>query len=334
MRPLPLLLLVALAAMPPVSAEPVASRTFRFVYRASTKEIPAGAKIARLWVPVPTDLEEQKISDGILRLTSGSHTVDVELEDAESVKKVGDVATRVALRPIAHGGGRTLCVETDGMPIALELSFDVTRREVRAVKAPSEPGHYLAAEAMIPLDRKVAQIANGLPTKATVRETARALYDHVLGEMNYGKPEGVPWGRGDAEWACDSKVGNCTDFHSYFIGLARTKKIPARFEMGFSIPGGEEKEAKVGGYHCWAYFFEEGTGWVPVDISEADKNPEKAEYFFGALDSDRFTMTFGRDLVLDPKPACGTINFLVYPYCEVDGKEHKGVDRSFARLVR
>jgi len=36
------------------------------------------------------------------------------------------------------------------------------------------------------------------------------------------------WGRGDAKWACDAKFGNCTDFHSYFMGLARSKGPPAR----------------------------------------------------------------------------------------------------------
>jgi transglutaminase-like putative cysteine protease len=151
--------------------------------------------------------------------------------------------------------------------------------------------------------------------------------------MKYDKPEGDKgWGRGDAEWACDAKFGNCTDFHSYFMGLARTKGMPARFEMGFSIPGGEEKEAKVGGYHCWAYVWIDGHGWMPVDISEADKNPAKAEYFFGTLDADRVTMTGGRDLTLEPAPASGKQNFLVYPLAEVDGKK-VDVTRAFKRIA-
>jgi transglutaminase-like putative cysteine protease len=150
--------------------------------------------------------------------------------------------------------------------------------------------------------------------------------------MSYAKPEGLPWGRGDSEWACDARVGNCTDFHSYFMGLARSKGLAARFEMGFPVPGGPEREAKVGGYHCWAYVWIEGHGWLPVDISEADKHPEKSDYFFGTLDADRVTMTGGRDLVLSPAPAEGPLNFFVYPYAEVDGKKVEGVTREFKRI--
>ena len=31
---------------------------------------------------------------------------------------------------------------------------------------------------------------------------------------------------GDAVWACTSKYGNCTDFHSLFIGMARSPASP------------------------------------------------------------------------------------------------------------
>ena len=95
---------------------------------------------------------------------------------------------------------------------------------------------------------------------------------------------------------------------------------------------GEEKQAKVGGYHCWAYVWIEGQGWMPVDISEADKHPEKTDFFFGTLDADRVTMTGGRDLELEPAPAEGTLNFFIYPYAEVDGKKLDKVTRAFKRI--
>jgi len=52
--------------------------------------------------------------------------------------------------------------------------------------------------------------------------------------MRYDK-SGIGWGRGDAVYACDAKTGNCSDFHSYFIALARSIGIPARFAIGATI---------------------------------------------------------------------------------------------------
>jgi hypothetical protein len=37
-------------------------------------------------------------------------------------------------------------------------------------------------------------------------------------------------------------------------------------------------------------------GWVPVDISEANRNPELKEYYFGNLTEDRVRFTTGRDI--------------------------------------
>jgi transglutaminase-like putative cysteine protease len=105
--------------------------------------------------------------------------------------------------------------------------------------------------------------------------------------------------------------------------------IPAKFEIGFSIPPGRG-EGKIGGYHCWSEFYLAGRGWVPVDASEARKHPEKTDYFFGALDEDRVQFSAGRDLVLEPPQQGAPLNYFVYPYVEVDGKPHQAIELTFA----
>jgi hypothetical protein len=148
---------------------------------------------------------------------------------------------------------------------------------------------------------------------------ARALYDYIIDNMRYMKFG--DFGRGDSNYACDSKTGNCSEFHSFFISLARSVGIPARFAIGASIPS-DRNEGGIDGYHCWAEFYADGKWW-PVDISEANKYTALATYYFGRHPANRIEFTRGRDLELNPGPSQGPINFLAYPYLEVNGKEIK-----------
>jgi transglutaminase-like putative cysteine protease len=168
----------------------------------------------------------------------------------------------------------------------------------------------------VPLTGRIAQVsANLAETDVTPLQQARVDYEYVTSVMKYDK-SGTRWGRGDALYACDVRRGNCTDFHSLFIGLARARGIPARFTIGFPI--GSAKSGDVPGYHCWAEFYSGGV-WVPVDASEASKHPDRHDYYFGHLDAARVAFTMGRDLVLKPPQQGEPLNYLIYPYAEIDG---------------
>ena len=156
---------------------------------------------------------------------------------------------------------------------------------------------------------------------------ARKLYDHVVSTVRYDK-SGTGWGRGDAQYACDVRVGNCTDFHSLFIAEARSLHVPARFIMGVPLPE-DRTEGTIPGYHCWAEFYVEGRGWLPVDCSEASKFPEKKDTLFCALDAHRVAFTLGRDIRL-PNADGGPLNYAIYPYVEIDGKPHSDIKTTFS----
>ena len=68
---------------------------------------------------------------------------------------------------------------------------------------------------------------------------------------------------------------------------------------------------------------------MPVDISEADKDPTLTDYYYGNLTANRVTFTTGRDLKLTPEQEAGPVNFLVYPYAEVEGKVHTTFRKRF-----
>jgi len=141
------------------------------------------------------------------------------------------------------------------------------------------------------------------------------------------KNDKYTFGNGNSLYACDIGVGNCTDFHSYFMSIGRTLQIPIRFHMGFPIPNGNG--GKVGGYHCWANYYVEGEGWYPVDTSEADKDPRRADYFFGTLCSDRVDFMIGRDFNIDNYES-ESVNLFIYPLFEVDDKISKGYSKKFS----
>jgi transglutaminase-like putative cysteine protease len=138
-----------------------------------------------------------------------------------------------------------------------------------------------------------------------------------MDRMSY-KKVGPRWGNGDAAIACDSRSGNCSDYHSYFIAISRAVGIPARFAVGAAIPSARDAGG-ISGYHCWAEFYADGKWW-PIDVSEGDKYSNLSTYYFGHHPANRIELSRGRDLRVTPGPVSGPINFLAYPVLEVGGK--------------
>ncbi len=295
-----------------VSAAPLKERQFSFEYRAA---VPAEVKgDVRLWIPVPHDDANQHISN-------------LQIESSAPYKMSSD-----------SRGNRMLLIESDAHP-TITMRFDCVRKE--HVQAMLKTGHpeplsaadkarWLAPDRLVPLDDTIRKWAKDVVDAAhahTDLEMARAIYNHVVSTVKYDKT-GKGWGRGDIYYACDARRGNCTDFHAIFIGYARAMGIPARFSIGVPIPS-ERGSGTIAGYHCWAEFYAQGIGWVPVDASEAAKNPSEREYYFGAHDENRVEFTQGRDLELQPKQAGPPLNFFIYPYAEADGKPVADIERKF-----
>lgn len=268
---------------------------FEFRYQAT---LPTLAADARCWIPLAVSDEFQQVTLKSLRAPGARRT----------------------LTDSAHGN-QVLFLELtpadSGQPI--EIVYEVLRHEKGAYPGdPQEAARHLRPEAMVPADASIRAAAEAAVVgREGDLAKARALYDHVMDEMRYMK-FGTGWGKGDAVYACSTQYGNCTDYHAYFIGLARAIGIPARFAIGAAIPS-ERDEGGTDGYHCWAEFYADGKWW-PVDISEADKFNGLSAYYFGHHPANRLEFTRGRDLVLDPGPSSGPVNFLAYPLLEIGGE--------------
>jgi transglutaminase-like putative cysteine protease len=276
------------------------SRSFGFHYGATIDDVPAGADV-KVWIPISETNNEQEVQ---VVKTSSPTPIGFHRDDTYQ--------NRIAF----------FQYKSTAQPISFSVDYLVDRREAGLDRAAdkltaAEAELFLKANSLVPVSGVPLRLLEKKTISSEPLEAGQTLYEVVENFMKYDKSK-PGYGKGDVVWACDSRTGNCTDFHSLFISLARSRSIPAKFEIGFPI--GPADYGKVNGYHCWAWFYAEGRGWMPVDISEADKQPELKDYYFGHLSTDRIAFTTGRDIKLVPESKSEPLNFFIYPHVEVDGK--------------
>ncbi|MGA2136839.1 MAG: transglutaminase-like domain-containing protein [Bryobacteraceae bacterium] len=318
MRTLLAWVLFSAAALAATASGP-RERAFDFEYTVTVKDVPAGGHTVDVWLPQPHDDAFQRITE--MRVES--------LYPYETTTGSED-------NRMLH-----LRIRDPKEPIQVVMRFHAVRKEhvqplplnapETMTDLPKGLDRYLQPDRLVPLDDKIRQWAREVVDAAGAKtdlEMARAIYNHVVATVKYDK-SGKGWGNGDIYYACDARRGNCTDFHAIFIGYARAVGIPARFAIGFPLPA-DRGTGKIAGYHCWAEFYPKGIGWVPVDASEAAKNPAKREYFFGAHDENRVEFSKGRDVVLAPEQQGAPLNYFVYPYVELDGAKYTELETSYS----
>ncbi len=313
--------LLALATAPQtvLRAADEAALTTRFTYEANVPQTEGNAPV-RLWVPLPSDSQWQTVSD--VAIEGGKALTTTE-------KKFGN-------RMVYFEGAA---------PLKVKIAFTVARRDVRVLSPGGEisvakPKWFkttLRADAKVPVGGKWQDLARqiaGDNTDATGE--MRAFFDNVVATMQYDyKKESPKLGDGDVAFVCDYKKGNCSDLHSYIISLGRSVGVPAVIEYGFPITGIPvdeplKSEGKIGGYHCWTWFKDPQTGWIPLDASDArrwlDKErPDMRNFLFGNLVTPRaaVTMARGRDINLVPLQNAAPLNYFIYPYAESNGAPTK-----------
>jgi hypothetical protein len=190
-----------------------AQRSFVFTYEVHVPAAPAGSEQSRLWIPLPQSDEHQSINKLVIE-SSIPHKTGKESE-------YGNSFAVFTPRPAEAAAGYDVT-----------LRFEVTRREyLRDLRATDgQPPlakdamlkRYLQPDKMVPLNATIAELARAQTEGITAPlEKAHKIYNYVASTMRYDK-SGEGWGRGDEMWACDSKRGNCTDFHSVLIGMMRS----------------------------------------------------------------------------------------------------------------
>jgi transglutaminase-like putative cysteine protease len=293
------------------SAELPKTRNLRLNFKCERADLPADAKTVDLWIPIPPTNDRQTIK--LLNrneLTGGRITRDKTFGNELYYQRfdVTDAKTTVKVELVYD-------VDVRESTVAAAKELMSTSAEVPA----GEFAPYLCETTMIPIKGRITDVARTiqLPEGEPLR-AGRAIYDHLVNTMvyNYLAPGA---GNGNAVWACDSKTGDCTDFHSVFIGVCRSRGIPADHVFGLPLPP-ESPEGDAKHCHCWAQFWVKDVGWIPIDASRANKYPKDKEYYFGTLGSTWVTLAHGRDVILEPPQQGPPVNMLHGPVAEVDGK--------------
>ena len=310
-----------------MSKSDATERSFRFQYTTTVREEHAKEGAVQVWVPLPQNTEQQVI---------GALEVTCPLPYSEAIEK--------------RGGNRMLHVEVpQGSPaVTVDVQYDV-RRKRQHVQRPSDDVEYgadfdpkkfsqwLSPNANVPTDGFIAQQARSVTHRReppVVR--ARKLFDHLMNTLEYDWAGCTPdrvHELGNLAQACDLRKGTCTEFHGLYVGYARAMGIPAKFYFGFNILEDKE-EGVVGGYHCWTEIFLPVAGWFPIDVSEAvkaraKKHPQEAiDFYFGGVDCHRVHLTYGRDVVLEPRQTGGLVDKFIFSYA-MRGAEKIDPDLSF-----
>lgn len=203
----------------------------------------------------------------------------------------------------------------------------------------------------------VKETADRIVTNAgatTVYKKAYAIYNWVCNNVTRIDDKDVVFGDVVSILSHKREAGSCMDVNSVFVALCRAEGIPARnlFGMRFTASNGTPEYGKTAyGPNCRAEFYLPGYGWVVVDPALAIKQSwgHESEYigkgapkaatwkkiklqYWGNGEENWLCNNSGRDITLTPKQkmvpgepldvlnADGTINLLMFPYGEFDGK--------------
>ena len=315
--------------------------------------VPEGAKKLRIWFAMPQNDPASRV-EGFKVEAPFPHRVEKDSE--------GNTAVYVEVS------------DPKVKDFSIVETFMITRSEVlsgvsAAKTRPYNPSDlagkekHLAANAHVIIDDRIkklsAEIVGGEKNPVVA---ARKLYDWTLANIDYWVKD--PKTRkaspvGSTEYCLTSKTGNCTDFHSLWMSLARAAGIPTRLIYGSFFKLELDGQDADQSYHCWPEFFVPNVGWVPHDVAVADiyadtyeinkdnevlvrrttadgyKGPDasKVDYYFGNIEERRVVWSVGRDLTLSPKQDGGPVNALTKAYVEVDGKIHPEKDGWIRKLT-
>lgn len=290
--------------------DPAAAALMEFdvTYRTEIHRLPSAAQDVHLWMPLPSTDSAQQISN-----------VEVESPFPGDVTHDETFGTKMlhVSSPARRG------------PFAVEARYRVTRTRAaiqEAALAEADAAKYLQLTRTVRMTPEIEVFADQvIGTTTDPYEIGRRVFDGIQDLLFYDNT--IPGcGTGDTAWIMKHRRGKCDDYHALFMAIMVSRGVPIRWEQGFPLPFPEERHMEAGhlagdcsGSHCWANFYSPDHGWVPVDVSEADKAGQHGDFFFGHLSPNRFQVSVGRSVILNPAQGGAPLPSFAFAYAEADG---------------
>ncbi|MFQ5478675.1 MAG: transglutaminase-like domain-containing protein [Candidatus Binatia bacterium] len=286
----------------------VSRMEFDVSYKTQIHNLPSDAERVRIWLPLPPSDYAQDV-------------LDLEVLSSLPYKTMTEKMY----------GNKLVHVETGRQSdsFSVEARYHVVRRRVGAEKAKLDAESakkYRRLTQRVRVTDEVGKFAEQAVGKSTQPvEVGRKVFDAIIDLLVYDKKiKGC--GTGDTEWIMKHKRGKCDDYHALFMAMMISRGVPIRWEQGFPLPYPSSTEVVSGGLegdcsgaHCWVSFFDDEHGWIPIDVSEADKHPEMRGFFFGHLTPNRFKISEGRAITLEPGQGGDALSTFAFAYAEADG---------------
>ena len=284
---------------------------FEVTYRTRIHRLPSDAADLQLWMPLPSSDDAQQISN--LEIDSPvPHQITHQRVFGSRMLHIGLTEKVAAVAPLE-----------------IEARYRVTRRRVGtriATLADSDAEKYLTLTPTVRMTPEIEQFTAQVVGGATdPYEIGKRVSDGIQDILFYDKT--IPGcGTGDTAWIMKHRRGKCDDYHALFMAMMVSRGVPIQWHQGFPLPFPEPGATAAGqlegdctGAHCWASFYAPDHGWVPVDISEADKIGDAGAFYFGNLSPNRFQVSEGRAVVLTPAQGGPPLPNFAYAYAEADG---------------
>jgi len=306
------------AAAPKAALEPalVETRTVNLTQTVTLNDIPAGAKQVQMWVPIPTDTTWQRVLDCEVVSAPGTWKLVRQAEGR------GDFVHVTIANPPADTKAASVVVKCVVHREGVSFPLDKFEPD-QGIQNELFTAELDQASPLMESTSRVKELADKAcgderdPAKQALM-LMKALADNA---DHYSKDPSKPkCGRGSAEDCMDHGGGCCTDLHSLFIAMARSRGIPARIQYGYRLLDAKAGAAYDPGYRCWAEFFVPGAGWIPTDVVAADNAEAANPLRWASLSATRVWLWSGRSFELSPSAKAGSIDTMICGWAEIDGK--------------